>query len=161
MSLLKNRHIIVAMLVAPVLALVAWFGADYLIGERPQPAVAGQNYPLVELPGCRYAGGDCGLKNADFELHVALLPAAPGMVTLQVDAAFPLDGVVVALVSPDGVEREPRPMRRAEPGGLSWTVEMQRPRAGRERLRIAASAAGSQYFGEVATRFAQAKDADG
>ena len=159
MSILKNRHIVVAMLVAPVLALVAWFGADYLIGERPQAAIVGQSYPLAEMPGCRYAGGACGLKNEDFELQIAFIPAAPTRVTLQVESAFPLDGIVVALVSPNGAENEPRPLRRAEPGGRSWTIDLQRPQPDRDRLRIAASAAGSEYFGEVATRFAQAKDA--
>jgi len=160
MSMFRNRHIIVAMLVAPVLALGAWFGVDYLFGERPAAAVAGRSYPLVEMPGCRYAGGACGLRNADFELGISLGPAAPGRVALQVDSAFPLDGVVAALVSSDGREREPRPLRRAEPGGLSWTIELQAPRAGEDRLRIAASAAGAQYFGEVATRFVQDEEAE-
>jgi hypothetical protein len=160
MSLFRNRHIIVALLIAPVLALVAWFGADYLIGERPEAAVAGRSYPLVEMPGCRYAGGACGLQNADFELGIGFRRAASGRVVLQVDSAFPLDGVVAALVSPNGREHEPRPLRRAEPGGLSWTVEMYAPRAGEDRLRIAASAAGAQYFGEVATRFLLDEEAD-
>jgi hypothetical protein len=159
MSILKNRHIVVAVLVAPVLALVAWFGADYLIGERPQAAVVGQSYPLAEMPGCRYAGGACALKNEDFELQIAFRPAAPARVILQVDSAFPLDGIVVALVSSNDAEDEPRTLRRAEPGGQSWTIELPRPRPDRDRLRIAVSAAGVQYFGEVATLFAQPEDA--
>lgn len=160
MSLFRNRHIIVALLVAPLLALVAWFGADYLYGERPEAAVAGRSYPLVEMPGCRYAGGACGLQNADFELGISFRGAAPGRVVLQVDSAFPLDGVVAALVSPNGRERKPRPLRREEPGGLSWTIEIPGPRAGQDRLRIVASAAGAQYFGEVATQFAQDEEAE-
>jgi hypothetical protein len=159
MSVFRNRHIIVALIVAPILALVAWFGVDHLFGERPQAAVAGRSYPLAEQPGCRWAGGACGLKNADFELRIGFTEAVPGGVVLQVDSAFPLDGVVAALVSADGAEREPRPLRRAEPDGLTWTVKLQHPHVGQDRLRIAATAAGVQYFGEVATRFAQAEDA--
>jgi hypothetical protein len=154
MKLFRNRHIIVAVLVAPVLALGAWFAVDRLFGERPEAAVAGRSYPLVEMPGCRYAGGACELQNADFELGIRFRPGKPGRVVLQIDSAFALDGVVAALVSPDGREREPRPLRRAEPSGHSWVIEVPGPSAGRDRLRIAASAAGAQYFGEVATRFA-------
>lgn len=159
MSLFRNRHIIVALIIAPILALVAWFSADYLFGEKPQAAVAGHSYPLAELPGCRYAGGACGLKNADFELQLALLPLTPDASALQVNSAVPLNGIVAALVSADGLEQEPRPLRRADPSGRSWTVELQRPEAGRDRMRIAATAAGAEYFGEVATRFAQEEDA--
>jgi len=154
MNVLKNRHVVVAALVAPLLALMAYFGVDYLFGERPHAAVPGQSYPLVEKPGCRYAGGACGLKNADFELQVRFLPGADGRAVLRVESVFPLDGVVAALVSPvNAGEDAPRGLRHAEPGGRSWLIETDRPRAGQDRLRIVASAGGAQYFGEVSTAF--------
>ena len=154
MSVFRSRHVIVALLVAPVLALLAWFSIDFLVGERPQAAIAGHSYPLVEQPGCRYAGGDCGLKNADFELALSLSRAADGRVALEVVSAFPLDGVLAAVVADASDEPGPTALRRAEPGGLAWRIELEPPRAGRDRLRIAATAAGSRYFGEVSTEFA-------
>ena len=155
MSIFKNRHMVVAALVAPVLALMAYFGADYVVGERPEAAVAGQDYPLVEQPGCRYAGGDCGLKNADFELRIGIEPGAAGGALLRVESVFPLDGVVAARVSADGSESEPQGMRRSEPGGRAWTVELPAPRAEGDRLRLVALAAGAKYYGEVGTAFVQ------
>ncbi len=159
MSIFKNRHMVVAALVAPVLALMAYFGADYVVGERPEAAVAGQDYPLVEQPGCRYAGGDCGLKNADFELRITI---EPGAAVLRIESAFPLDGVVAALVPAQGEEGEPAGMRRSEPGGRVWTVDLPAaPAAGEDRLRIVALAAGARYYGEVGTFFLQPKATSG
>jgi len=158
MSIFKNRHMVVAALVAPVLALMAYFGADYVVGERPEAAVAGQDYPLVEQPGCRYAGGDCGLKNADFELRIAIEPGAGDSALLRVDSVFPLDGVIAARVSADGGEGEPQGMRRSEPGGRAWTVGLPAPVAAGDRLRIVALAAGARYYGEVGTVFMQAAE---
>lgn len=158
MSILKNRHLVVAALVAPVLALMAYFGADYVVGERPEAAVAGQDYPLVEQPGCRYAGGACGLKNADFELRITIEPGAGDAALLRVDSVFPLDGVVAARVSAEGGESEPQGMRRSEPGGRAWAVELPAPGAGSDRLRIVALAAGAKYYGEVGTAFVQAPE---
>ena len=68
MSFFKNRHVVVATLMAPLLGLGAYFGMGFIFGERPQPAETGQSYKLVEKPNCRYASGLCGLKNVDFEL---------------------------------------------------------------------------------------------
>lgn len=157
MSLFRNRHIVIAMVVAPVLAIGAWFGVDYLFGERPQAAMPGHSYPLLETPGCRYAGGDCGLKNADFELAIDFAPGPAQGIRLEVESAVPLDGVVAALVSPDGAEQDPRPLRPVGPGARSWTMALRGARPGHDRLRIVASAGGAQYFGEVVTRFAEAK----
>jgi hypothetical protein len=161
MSLFRNRHIIIALVVAPILAVVAWLSVDYLFGERPQAAVSGQSYPLVEMPGCRYGGGACGLKNADFELLVTLETGTEGAAVLQVDSAFPLDGVVAALVSAEAGEREPGGLRRVEPGGRSWAIDLAQPPAAEDRLRIVASAEGAKYFGEVSTRFVQPPEPSG
>lgn len=157
MSAFRNRHVIVAMLVAPLLALLAWFSADYLFGERPEAAQAGRSYALVEQPGCRYAGGDCGLKNADFELRLTIEPSANGAAVLELQSAFPLDGVIAALVT-GGDEQEPQALRRAAPGDRDWTIELPPVRAERDRLRLAATAAGATYFGEVSLKFLAAPE---
>ena len=77
MSTFKNKHLVVAMLVAPILAILAWYAIDVLVGEKPRPAEEGQSYPLAEKPNCRYGSGACGLKNADFELQLSTRPMGP------------------------------------------------------------------------------------
>ena len=42
MSVLKNKHLVVAMLVAPVLAVLSYFALDVLVGEQPKPAEEGK-----------------------------------------------------------------------------------------------------------------------
>ena len=69
--MLKNRHMTIAMLMAPVLAIIAYYGVNTLVGEKPHAAEAGQSYVLVEKPNCRHHGGTCGLKNGDFELTLS------------------------------------------------------------------------------------------
>ena len=66
MSFLKNKHLLVATLMAPVLALVSYYGIGALFGEKPLPAEAGQSYQLIEKPNCRRGSGQCSLKNVDF-----------------------------------------------------------------------------------------------
>jgi hypothetical protein len=52
-----NKHILAAVLVAPVLAILSYFGIGYLFGEKPQPALEGQSYRLAEKPNCRWESG--------------------------------------------------------------------------------------------------------
>ena len=66
----KNKHVVIAMLVAPVLAIMAWFAVDYFVGERPHAATPGSAYTLVAKSNCRYASGQCDLENADFKLRI-------------------------------------------------------------------------------------------
>ena len=44
MSFWKDKHVVMASVMAPVLGLVAYFGMGALIGEKPQPAEAGKSY---------------------------------------------------------------------------------------------------------------------
>jgi len=48
LKLLTNKHMIIAMLVAPVLAVLAWFAVGEFAGEQAHKAEAGREYPLVE-----------------------------------------------------------------------------------------------------------------
>ncbi|MGY0646152.1 MAG: hypothetical protein ACW7DN_16410, partial [Paraglaciecola chathamensis] len=59
----KNKHIITALIVTPLLAIAGYFATDYIVSERPQQAQQGGQYQLAALPNCRYASGKCGLKN--------------------------------------------------------------------------------------------------
>lgn len=153
MGVLKNKHLVVAMLVAPGLAILAWYSIDALVGEKPKPAEAGQSYPLVEKPNCRYGSGACGLKNADFELQLGTRPLDADRLELTLQSEFPLDGVVVSLVADDRDERPPVAMRPRSRDGTAWSLDIARPDPGRHRLRLAASAEGSMYYGDVATKF--------
>ena len=153
MNALKNRHVVVAALVAPVLALIAWFSVDYFFGETPQAAVEGGRYALVEKPNCRWESGGCGLKNNDFELEIVFERLADGGLRLNLDSVFPLEGVMLAVVRDDVEVLPPQAMNAARPGGTAWTLDTIVAQPGEERLRLVASSGGALYYGDVSTAF--------
>jgi hypothetical protein len=153
MRFLKNKHVVVAMLVAPVLAILGYFTLDALVGEKPKPALVGQSYPLAEKPNCRYASGLCELKNGEFELRLGTRTLGADRVALTLQSVVPLEGVMVALIEDAGGDAPPAPMEPLGPDGLAWSLEMPRPDAERHRLRLAASSGGVLYYGDAATEF--------
>ncbi len=149
-----NKHVLIAMIVAPVLAVLAWFGAGQLAGESPQPAVAGKSYPLVEQSNCRYASGRCDLENEDVRLYLA--PAHSGA-ELLLTSSIALDGVVLGIGLPDN-EPEPAVMRPVDGQGLQWRLEIVRQPASGERIHLVAMAGGTSYFADAVTSFLQSKE---
>jgi hypothetical protein len=153
-SFLKSKHTIVAVLIAPLLTVMAWYGVDLLVGEKPKPAEGGQSYALAEKPGCRWASGSCEMKNGDFELALAPDWKASGRLGLTLESVFPLEGVRLALVTDETEEAPPQDMQAIGTGGTTWYVELPGPDAQYDRLRLVASAKGALYFGDVALKFA-------
>jgi hypothetical protein len=153
MTILKNKHVFVAALVAPVLALMAYFAFDYIVGETPQAAVEGQSYPLVEKPNCRWESGSCGLKNNEFELDMSYRRLGGDLLLIELESVFPLEGVMIAVVKSETDEQPPVPMKSAGSDGLKWTIELLVSEPETDRIRLAALAGGSTYFGDVSTRF--------
>jgi hypothetical protein len=69
------------------------------------------------------------------------------------NAAFPLDGVMVALVEGPGSPEQPEPMRPLGSDGTDWSLDIARPDPERDRLQLVAAANRVLYFGDVATKF--------
>ena len=153
MSFWKNKHVLIATLTAPVLALVSYYGIGALFGEKPQPAEAGQSYQLVEKPNCRYSSGLCGLKNVDFELTLSFEPLGNDRLLLKLISETPLDGVKLALVENATGEDKPRDMLATADDGLNWSLDIKLPVPERDRLHLVASSMQTLYFGDVATKF--------
>ena len=153
MSIFKSKHVVTASIVAPVLALIGYFGINALVGESPQAAEEGQSYQLVEMPGCRYSSGHCSLKNGDFELNFSTESVDGDRLLLLLKSEFPLDGVKVALIENETNEKQPVDMQATGEQGLDWSLEIARPDPERNRLRLVASANGSLYFGDAAMKF--------
>jgi len=153
MNIFKNKHLLIATLMAPVLGLISYFGINFLVSEKPLVAEAGQSYQLVEKPNCRYSSGICGLKNVDFELTINFERLDDARLLLKLESAHPLDGVMLALVENETDEKQPVAMRSMDADGVIWSLEITRPDPERDRLHLVASSNGSLYFGDVATKF--------
>lgn len=155
MSLLRNRHFITALLVAPLLAVLAWFAVGQWVEEpalQPTPAQSGNSYPMIERPGCRYAGGDCGLSNEDFKLALAVTPDGQ----LRLASAVALDYVLVGLVSSTG-----QPPSQAQPVSAQrdrWVHSFSAVPSSDDRLRVVAGVDGASWFGEASLIFTAPND---
>lgn len=156
--LFTDRHVIIAVIVAPVLAVLAWLAAGQFTGEAPRPAVPGQAYPLVEKSNCRYPSGACDLENEELRLRLAAAAGAGAELVLR--SSHPLQGVVLGVGLPEE-ETRPSVMRAADGRGLEWRLALGAMPSPVQRIRLVAVAGGSSYFAEAATAFLQSPDRAG
>ncbi len=148
----KNKHIVVAMLVAPVLAIMAWFAVDYLVAERPQSAQPGAAYPLVAKSNCRYDSGRCDLENADFEIYLLPLQITPTQVSIRLESRFPLQQATLGLVEQGTAAA---PVRMSADGGdnTAWLAESAAPASSDSLLRVGVVSDDATFFAEVPVVF--------
>ena len=151
-----NKHVIIAMIVAPILAILAWIAVGQLVGEQPQVAQPGQSYPLVEKSNCRYESGACDLENEDFKLRLTLQEGASGP-EFVLTASHALEGVVLGVADAD-TPSQPAAMRASDGRGLEWRIALAGKPGAEQRIRLVARAAGSSYFAEASTTFLQPEE---
>jgi len=155
----SNKHVVIALLVAPVLALISYFAVDRMVSEAPHAAQVGASYPLVEQSNCRYSSGACDLSNGDVAVHLTVESLEAGTMLLSLSSSVALEGAKVALVqtgapATTATSRDaPVVMRSMTEAGLAWTVRLPSDNAESARLRLVLSAAGTLYFGEAQLTF--------
>lgn len=149
----KNTHVIVAMLVAPILAIIAYFAIDYFIAERPHAARPGADYTLVARSNCRRASGSCDLVNGDFKLTISASPAAASALTLSLASHFPLVAATIGIAPGPG--KESVPVMLSPEGGdkKNWSAQINWPAAPEAAMQIVVVAGQSRYFAEVPVVF--------
>lgn len=150
---LKSRHVIVALLVAPLLAVGAWFAVGYWVAGdamTPLPAEQGSAYPLLERSGCRYAGGRCVLSNGDLDIHVALRGDR-----LYFTPSVEVDVLIAGLIRlTESVPIESR-WHEAE---QAWEVALPGVPDSSDRLRVIVSRNDSEFYGEASMAFTASED---
>lgn len=151
--MLKNKHFIVALLVAPILAVISYFAVDYMVTERPQPAKTGMAYRLVAMPNCRYASGVCGFKNGDFEVELRLANISDDNVVFSLVSNFPLRGAKFSLASSENKFVAPLAMLQESQDRKSWTLETNAEFSETSLVRLVVASGGSRYFAETGVEF--------
>jgi hypothetical protein len=152
-SIFKNKHVRIAIVLAPVLGVVSYYVTRDLGSEAPHAAEEGQSYQLAEKPNCRRDSGICGLKNGDFELNLSTEWLDADRERLMLHSVFPLDGVMVSLVESEAGENQPREMSPLGDDGLMWSLEIPHPDPESDRLHLVASANRTLYYGDASTKF--------
>ncbi len=145
----KNKHVIVALLVAPALALVAYFGVDAMVSEKPDVAQPGQAYPLRVMSNCRYASGACELRNGDVRIKIRLLDGA----IWEIDSQVTMQGALLSRSDDDS------PLRFDSIDGdlQRWRAPAtQRVLDAGDALRLVIAVDDSQYYAELPVAFVTA-----
>ncbi|MEM7612796.1 MAG: hypothetical protein AAF270_14005 [Pseudomonadota bacterium] len=146
----KNKHIVVAMLVAPVLAIMAWFAVDKMVGEQPAAAREGGAYSLVAKPNCRYASGKCELANGNFLLT---LVRQPDQRQLVLQSSHTLSAAVAAIGSEQAGFGSERSFSPSSDSVNDWQFTAGQRLPSDASLRLAVSASGSTYYATVPLTF--------
>jgi hypothetical protein len=151
--MLKNKHVVIAMLVAPILGVLAWFSVDFFVAEQPHAAKLGADYKLVAKSNCRYASGRCDLSNNDFELTLQAGQTAGATIRLSLSSKFPLQLVNIALAETAGAATKPTSMARDDSTGMRWSGTISKPESEGASIQLAVEASGSRYYAEISTLF--------
>lgn len=152
MNILKNKHLILAMFVAPVLAIIAYFAVDHIISEKPQPAQQGGTYKLAAKSNCRYQSGACTLKNGDIEVHIRAQRIAERRVELSMFSDLPIQHAVISYVS-DDFSSEPTMMDAVSAELKNWQVILDLDEPEKIMLRLALNISDAMYYAETAAVF--------
>ena len=153
----KNKHVIVALIVAPILSILAYLGVDRLVAEKPHFAQQNASYPLAARSGCRYASGECKLHNGDVKISLKPAVFSDSEVGIQLLSSFPLDGAKVAIItdSEDGV---PVAFESSDQEKLEWIVSLPVNSDDIAQLRLVVFKGETIFFAEVDTIFLQTND---
>ncbi len=152
MNFFKNAHVITAMIVAPLLSVGAYFIADWAVKEKPHAMVAGQVYPLVTKPNCRFSSGQCDLQNAAFHARLSMVNDQS---TIELRASHAMQSATIGFVRPQGQEVAPAPMKTVDDAGKVWQLILPINASPETIARIALQVNGAYYFAETAMHFGQ------
>ncbi len=67
---LTNKHVVTALIVAPILAIISYFSVDYYVAEKPVKAKQGKSYKLLVKSNCRWQSGKCDLANGNLKISI-------------------------------------------------------------------------------------------
>ncbi|HHF0508252.1 TPA: hypothetical protein ACPHTW_001761 [Vibrio antiquarius] len=149
----KNKHLILALLIAPILSLIAYFGTDMALSEKPHAAQEGETYKLASKSNCRYTSGLCNMENGDFKVKFRSEQLTQNGLELSLNAAYPLEGVKVSIVNNEEKNAQPIDMKPADQAGKSWYITLPRPASAESWLRVVIQSGGTLYYGETQTAF--------
>jgi hypothetical protein len=152
MQILKNKHLILAMFVAPVLAIIAYFSVDYMVSEKPQAASQGRSYKLAAKSNCRYQSGACTLENGDIEVFIRAQRISNKQVELTMRSTLPIQQALLSYVT-ENIASEPVQMNATAAEMENWQLRLNLPDPEKSTLRLALNIANSIYYAETTAIF--------
>lgn len=151
--MLANKHIVVAMIIAPLLAIAAYFVADAWVSEKPHKAIAGRAYPLVASSNCRYPSELCTFKNASFEINIKSRRLNQHAIQLILTSSHELQGAKFAIVADQQQSKAPADLEADNRAQTRWTITLASVPQQSHQLRIVLAAKDTVYYGETSMHF--------
>ena len=148
-----NKHLIAALIITPILAIITWLAVDFGVREQPHAAARGDAYQLLAMPNCRYQSGKCSARNGDVRVDLQAASSVEGELLLTLNASLPLDGARLALVEGTAESTAPAPMVADNREHTRWHIRTRSPSSEASMLRLAVAIDGTHYFAELPTRF--------
>ena len=152
MQILKNKHLILAMFVAPVLAIIAYFSVDTIVSEKPQAAMQGSSYKLAAKSNCRYQSGACTLENGDIEVQLRARRIDDKEVELIMFSERAIHNAIISYVA-DDIVSDPVKMDKTSAEMKSWHVMLNLVDPEKTKLRLVLNISGSMYYAETTAVF--------
>ncbi|RBP51316.1 hypothetical protein DFR28_102735 [Arenicella xantha] len=151
-SFFSNKHVITAMIVAPILAVGSYYLVDLLVKETPSVAVPGQAYPLLAKSNCRFTSGKCDLVNAEFISSISVTQLEDDQ-RLVLVSNNPLQQVTAGFLTADGNETEPVMFEPNDAAGLEWSLPLTVSADAETTVRLALLANQAHYYAETTMGF--------
>jgi uncharacterized protein involved in propanediol utilization len=152
MNILKNKHLILAMFVAPVLAIIAYFATDYVVSEKPRQAQQGNTYKLAANSNCRYQSGQCTLQNGDVEVKVSVERITDSLIELTLRSNIPVQKVLASFVA-DNITDQPTAMQSDAADSTVWQARFNIAEPEKAQLRLAMELSGALFYAETPAVF--------
>jgi hypothetical protein len=149
----KNKHVIIAMIVAPILAILAWFAVGQIAGEKAEVAKPGAAYPLMARSNCRWESGECDLVNNDLKVTILPLELGAQYTRLALDSEVPLGQANLALFSGGNEVVASAEHDTAPDAAAQMVVTIPAFADPEAKLRVAVTVEESLYFAEVPVVF--------
>lgn len=156
MGFLKNKHLILAMFIAPLLAVIAYFAVDQVVSEKPQAAIEGASYKLVAKSNCRYKSGICTLENGDIEVKLRVEIIDNSRAEVFLSSEIPVQSALISFVDDLGYEtisREPRLMVASMEYPDTWSAVIDSVPTEKSILRLALRISDTLYYAETTAIF--------
>ena len=138
---------ILAMFVAPVLAIMAYFSVDTIVSEKPQAALQGSSYKLAAKSNCRYQSGVCTLKNGDIEVQLRARRVGDKAVELTMFSELPVQNVLISSIA-ENITSTPEHMNATTAEKKNWQVTLYLGDPEKSTLRLALTISDSMYYAE-------------
>ena len=151
-SFFKNKHMILAMFIAPVLAIIAYFATDHIVSEKPHKVQQGKTYKLAGNPNCRYPSGRCTLRNGDIEVNIRLERISNATFKLVMQSNTPVQHALASFAK-DRTEPQPTTLYRSAADTETWNAEFGQGDVENSTMRLVLEISDTIFYAETPAVF--------